>query len=182
MVPTLSPSTQPLQLRDQHSCPRTPHRQWRQLCLCLHFWHGLLLAQIELFCVWDGQHPTLLLPDGCTAAGLPLATRAPVQHGPAWPIMAQRGTPGPGCGRCCSLAGGGCFYQQPWSGGFSLISFSSFLQPWICIRSWVRTNLIPGWEHCIRPSESSMPNCLWLGCVGTGKQNCAGTNGSLNFP
>lgn len=45
-----------------------------------------------------------------------------------------------------AAAGGGCFYQQPWSWGFSLISFSSFPQPWICIRS-VRTNLIPGREH-----------------------------------
>lgn len=112
-----------------------------------------------------GQHPVMLLPDGRTHhAGLSLAAE------PLPNLACQK----PGCGRCCSPAGGGCFYQQPWSQGFSLISFSSFLQPWICIRSWVRTNLIPGWEHCIRPRESFIPNCLLTECVVTGTRTAQG--------
>lgn len=52
---TLSHSTQPLQPRDQYGCPRTP-RLWCVIyvCICPRFWHGLLPAQMELFCAWDG--------------------------------------------------------------------------------------------------------------------------------
>lgn len=110
--------------------------EYRSACLC--FWHGLLLAQRELWCAWDGT--ASCSPPWCWTVPSP----EPLSR-----VAHQE----PGCRRCYSPAGGGCFYQHPSSRGFSLISFSSFLQPWICIRSWVRTNLIPGWEHCIRPEN-----------------------------
>lgn len=101
------------------------------------------LSQREPSCAWAGT-------TSCYALRRQAHTM-PDCHQPPEPLP----SPKPVCGRCCSPAEGGCFYQQPWSRGFSLIPCSSFLQPWICIKSWVKTSLIPGWEHCIMPSKPS---------------------------
>lgn len=92
---------------------------------------------MEPFCAWDGTTSCYALTRWV--------------HSPCWTVISHLSLCPAWHARSQAVggaaAGGGCFYQQPWSWGFSLISFSSFPQPWICIRSWVRTNLIPEREH-----------------------------------